>query len=155
MRSPAYCIQHSEAAVFCAAQTNCNRANQYKHAWRKVIASISALIAVILTVSIRYNNKSTKLISGDVFVGRTELARLLDKYSNRNAARNSQASYSELALIPASVEISTPKADADVSVLKSDFNSNLRLLRAAGGLDLKKIQQLDGSSQVYMYSMQT
>ena len=145
----AYCIQRSEEAVFCPAHSNAKLTlrNRYRR-WRDVVIGTSALIAVAI-IALTYNHRTTKLVSSDAFSGRTELEHLHTKYADREHASNIPASYSELALIPApSSQIESAKPNPDVAVLKRDFNSNLRLLSAAGGLDLKKIPQLGGSSQV-------
>ena len=125
MRSTPFFIQNADSFYVAHTKSDSMHGNRGKF-WRKAFACASAILTIALALAALNQHGETSLVS-----------------------RNSLA-YTELALIPAS-RSETPKDSTmspDVSVLKSDFNSNLRLLKAAGGLDLKKVPQLDGSSQV-------
>jgi len=150
------CVRDADSAVFSVAQIKSEDKGRARHQmWRRVIAGTFGIM-VVVTVAIMNQGSETSLVSRDVLINRIELAHLLKLDAARKLEEKAHQPYTELALIPtsqadvqtANLEPSSP-SPAVSDVLKNDFNSNLRLLKAAGGLDLKKVPpQLDGSSQV-------
>jgi hypothetical protein len=153
----ALCVRDAESAVFSVAHKKsenqwCGRHQMY----RRVIAGTFGLV-VVVTVAVMNQSSKTSLVSRNALIDRIELAHLLKSEAGRKLQENAPMPYTELALIPASHSdvhkaLEPSSRSQDVSdVLKNDFNSNLRLLTAAGGLDMKKVPQLDGSSQVQIH----
>jgi hypothetical protein len=159
MRST-FCVTTAESAVFCVSQTKCPsnyRTQNRSHLWPKIVAATLTLVALALTcVIVSTGSEQTALVARHVHVNRAELQDLLGANIFQPQARNapSPAKYSELVMIPASTPKSPmEKAPSTVQTadLKKDFDSNLRLLKAAGGLDMSKVPHLGGSSQVVLF----
>jgi hypothetical protein len=137
-----FCVSTAESAVFCVSQSKyaSSHRTRISNLWPKVIAATLTLAALALTTLIvSIQSQQTTLVARHVYINGADLQDLRDTNVQAGNAP-SPAIYSELALIPAS--------KLQDATLKSDFDSNLRLLKAAGGLDMSKVPQLGGSSEV-------
>ncbi len=147
-------LRDSDSEIFSVAQTRSEDKCCRRDQWRRVITCTFGIM-VVVTVAVLNHKGKTSLMSRNALINRIELAHRFRIDAGSKLEERAPMPYTELALIPASradihsasLEPSSRPSDAS-DVLKKDFNSNLRLLKAAGGLDLKKVPQLDGSSQV-------
>ncbi len=156
MRST-FCVTTAESAVFCVSQAKSPSNYLTKNRgrlWPKIIAATLTLLALALTcLIVSHGSEKTTLLAHHDPVNGADLLGSLNANSFYAQPRNapSPAKYSELALMPASIPRPMEQAPSKVQAadLKKDFDTNLRLLKAAGGLDMSKVPHLGGSSEVY------